>query len=306
MYKKLLLPAAFLAAVVLAAVVAIGSPTNETSASVTVDPEEQAFLDIMNDYRTQNGVPPLLIDMNIQSAAEWMSTDMGQQNYFSHTDSLGRDPWTRMCDHGYCYSTSKGENIAAGYSTAASVFNGWKNSPGHDANMLRSTFRVTGIARVYTAGSNYGVYWTNDFGGYVANPSPPPAPTITPSPVPTPAPTPVPTPVPTASPSPTPVPGCTGDSDCDGFTDAREIYLGTDPFSACSQTFTANDETVDALPYDLTDDRRITIADLVTFSPVFGERISENPAVKRWDLNQNGLIELRDLLIYSPVFGNTC
>ena len=42
-----------------------------------------------------------------------------QKAYFSHTDSLGRDPWTRMCYFGYCYNTWKGENIAAGYVTAA-------------------------------------------------------------------------------------------------------------------------------------------------------------------------------------------
>jgi hypothetical protein len=72
-----------------------------------------------------------------------------------------------MADCGYGYNTSKGENIAAGYSTAEAVFTGWKNSPGHDANMLNTNFTVIGIGLEYVQGSPYGNYWTTDFGGYV-------------------------------------------------------------------------------------------------------------------------------------------
>ena len=37
---------------------------------------------------------------------------MASKNYFSHTDSLGRDPFTRMNAFGYSAS-AMGENIAA-------------------------------------------------------------------------------------------------------------------------------------------------------------------------------------------------
>ena len=185
---------------------------------------------LLNDYRAQNALGPLSLDSSIQAAAEWMSTDMGENDYFGHTDSLGGSPWDRMCNFGYCYNTWKGENIAAGYTTGQAVFDAWKSSPGHNSNMLSENYVVMGIARVYTAGSTYGYYWTNDFGGYLAEPSPPPAPTDTPSPAPSPAPTatvtpsptpslptpssppatptltPTPTPTPTESPSPTPPP----------------------------------------------------------------------------------------------------
>jgi uncharacterized protein YkwD len=56
------------------------------------------------------------------------------------------------------------ENIAAGNSTAQATFNQWLNSPGHNANMLGSSFTVIGIGRA-TGGGQYGVYWTNVFGG---------------------------------------------------------------------------------------------------------------------------------------------
>jgi hypothetical protein len=43
------------------------------------------------------------------------------------------------------------------------VFNGWKNSSGHNQNMLNPNFKTIGIARVTGSGSTYGVYWVTDF-----------------------------------------------------------------------------------------------------------------------------------------------
>ena len=207
MLKRFVLGGAVLAAMLIAVSFADGFGRDAT-AVVPLDPEEQAFVVLLNDYRAQNGLGPLSVDSSIQSAAEWMSTDMGENNYFSHTDSLGGSPWDRMCNFGYCYNTWKGENIAAGYATAETVFEAWQNSPGHNSNMLSGSYVVIGIARVYTAGSTYGYYWTNDFGGFQAEPPPPPAPTITPSPTPSPAATATMTPSPTAAPA-TPAPTAT-------------------------------------------------------------------------------------------------
>ena len=129
MLKRFVLGGAVLAAM-LSAVSLAGGLDRGATASVQLDPEEQAFVVLINDYRAQNGLGSLSIDSSIQSASEWMSTDMGEQDYFSHTDSLGRSPWDRMCDFGYCYNTWKGENIAAGYVTAEAAFEAWRNSPG--------------------------------------------------------------------------------------------------------------------------------------------------------------------------------
>jgi uncharacterized protein YkwD len=108
---------------------------------------------------------PLALDWEMQSSSDWMSNDAGLKASFSHTDSLGRSPWTRMCAFDYCDDTWMGENIAAGYTTASDVFTAWKNSPDHNANMLSSNFIAMGISRVYLSGSPFGWYWTNDFGG---------------------------------------------------------------------------------------------------------------------------------------------
>lgn len=135
--------------------------------------QELAFLGLINDYRQQNGLGELMLSSTISEACRRHSSDMGTYGFFSHyTDrsdyfASGSAPWDRMAASGYDYSTTKGENIAAGFATAEAVFEGWRNSPGHNANMLNSDFRVIGISMVTVSGSAYGTYWTTDFGGYV-------------------------------------------------------------------------------------------------------------------------------------------
>ncbi len=134
----------------------------------TLDAEEQAALKLINDYRAQNGLGPLRVSIALTRAADWLSADMAGRNYFSHTDSQGRDPFQRMTAFGYNYNNSyRGENIAAGYGDAARTFNLWRTSAGHNAAMLNANFKVIGISRVYGASSTYKWYWTTDFGSFV-------------------------------------------------------------------------------------------------------------------------------------------
>jgi len=144
--------------------------------TTTLDNEQSAFLTLINNYRAQNGAGPLRVSAALQQSSQWMSTDMASKNYFSHTDSLGRDPFTRMAAFGYSYYPA-GENIAAGNSDAQSTFTQWQNACDPDAsgactyahriNMLNPSYQVLGIGRAYNAGATYRWYWTTDFGGYV-------------------------------------------------------------------------------------------------------------------------------------------
>jgi uncharacterized protein YkwD len=137
-----------------------------SSSEIAIDAEEQKMLNGINAYRQQHGLAPLAFSSRLNQAAAWMSHDMAVKRYFSHTDSLGRNPFVRMADCGYTYNTSKGENLAAGYADAASTLNQWKNSSGHNAILLGSSFRAAGIARYYDAGAPYRWYWSLDVGGY--------------------------------------------------------------------------------------------------------------------------------------------
>ena len=218
--RPLLIALLAFAVAVVAAFAVAGMPRG-AEADPAIDGDEQAFLSLINSHRAQNGLGALSLNTELSNAGDWMSVDMATNNYFSHTDSLGRDPFQRMADFGYSYNTWKGENLAAGTETAQAAFDIFKGSPGHNANMLNANFTVIGIARAYGAGSTYGWYWSTEFGGQgsapppaepapvptpVSTPAPTPVPTPAPTPVPTPAPTPEPTPVPTPEPTPTPTP----------------------------------------------------------------------------------------------------
>jgi uncharacterized protein (TIGR03437 family) len=133
----------------------------------SVDETERAMVSLINEYRAQNGKSQLRISASLTRAAEWMSGDMAAKNYFSHTDSQGRDPFARMSAFGYNYPTSRGENLAAGYDDAIRTFNQWKASAGHNSAMLNGNYNVIGVARVFGANTTYKWYWTTDFGGFV-------------------------------------------------------------------------------------------------------------------------------------------
>jgi hypothetical protein len=180
--------------------------------------EEQVLLDRINEYRIQNGLGPLSISASLTAAARLMSEDMADKDYFSHTDSLGRSSFQRMALSGYdceAYNTWCGENLAAGVATGSETFELWRNSPGHNGNMLSSHYVVAGIAAAFNQDSTYGWYWTLDMGGVddggqappTATPEPTPVvPTVTPSPYPTATPQPTPTATPQPSATSTPVP----------------------------------------------------------------------------------------------------
>jgi hypothetical protein len=133
--------------------------------SPSIDAEESAFLTLINHHRASQGLPPLALSSTLSQAAEAHSAWMANQNCFSHQCSGEPDYVQRMWGAGYPNAASAyAENIAAGQVSAGDVFNSWKNSSGHNRNMLHSSMRAIGIARVYDGASTYGWYWTIDLG----------------------------------------------------------------------------------------------------------------------------------------------
>jgi uncharacterized protein YkwD len=131
----------------------------------TRDRETRKFLMLLNRYRHKNGLRPLTMDKKLQRASQWMSEDMAANNYLSHNDSKGRDPFKRLEDFGYNYNTNKAENVAAGQQTAAEALQSWQSSKTHKRNMLDPHFTVIGIGFFYGKKSKYGWYWATSFGG---------------------------------------------------------------------------------------------------------------------------------------------
>lgn len=138
-----------------------GAPDPDT---VALDAEEQRFLQLLNQHRADNGLPAVSACTSLNRAAQRHSEDMRDQNYFDHSGLDGSNPSSRACDACFegCQSNGFGENIAAGNSDAEATFDQWRNSSGHNANMLGDRYLVVGLGRA-TGGGAYGTYWTNVF-----------------------------------------------------------------------------------------------------------------------------------------------
>ena len=148
------------------------SISSATSATTNSTLEQQVF-NLVNQYRfrgavcggvSKPAVPALTWNSQLANAARSHSLDMANQNYFSHTSLDGRTFVTRIVQAGYTPYRALGENIAAGYSTAASVMNAWMSSTGHCNNIMSSSFREIGVGYAYNSLADYDYYWTQDFG----------------------------------------------------------------------------------------------------------------------------------------------
>ena len=130
---------------------------------------EQQVVDLVNTERANRDLPPYKRVTTLDEAARYHSADLGQDNYFKH-DTYDRsggslvficNTWTRI---GKYYAGAMGENIAAGYATPQSVMTGWMNSTGHRNNILSTNNWEIGVGYASVSGSDYTVYWTQDFG----------------------------------------------------------------------------------------------------------------------------------------------
>lgn len=117
---------------------------------------------LTNRERAGAGLPPLAADPPLARAAQAYSTDMAVRAFYSHTSPEGTQPWDRAAAAGST-RRSIGENIACGQRSAAEVVEGWMNSPGHRANILKPGFTHIGVG--YAGGGPAGTYWTQLFGG---------------------------------------------------------------------------------------------------------------------------------------------
>jgi uncharacterized protein YkwD len=124
-------------------------------ATVDVEPAntlEKTLLEKINAYRANNGLRKLSTVTPLQSAATKHAVNMGKNGYFSHDWSSGASygTWIRWYWPGPYGSWSAGENLywAAPDATASSVLRAWRNSSGHNANLLRSSWRNVGLGAV--------------------------------------------------------------------------------------------------------------------------------------------------------------
>lgn len=128
----------------------------------TLAGEARACFHVTNSFRVANGFDPLVWDSAVAEVATGYSASMAENDFFSHTGIDGSNIGKRLTDGGVKW-TLCGENIAAGYYDIGTVHNGWVNSPGHRANLLRDRFQYMGVGLYHISTGSYRVYWTQNF-----------------------------------------------------------------------------------------------------------------------------------------------
>jgi len=114
-------------------------------------------VELVNQFREGAGCDPLKVDSRLTDAAQKHSTDMAQNNYFSHTSQDGRTFDQRIRAAGY--PSPSAENIAKGQTSAQQVMQSWMQSDGHRRNILNCRYSAIGVAV-----DKQGWLWTQDFG----------------------------------------------------------------------------------------------------------------------------------------------
>jgi len=155
------------AAVAITATLLLGACTSETpvgTPAMYVDMAEPgaqldpaAAASMISQYRRNNGLGGLTVDADLMKLAESQSQAMAARNKLDHDV---RAPLAkRLAGAGYP-ATVAVENVSAGYHTLAEAFSGWRDSPPHKANMLKSGVTKLGIAASYAPNTKYKVFWT--------------------------------------------------------------------------------------------------------------------------------------------------
>ena len=99
--------------------------------------------ELVNAYRTDQGLPPLRVDTTLNGLAQEHSAAMAKAGKMSHDEFPSR---VRRSGRAMCV-----ENVGWNYPTAQRQFEAWRKSSGHNRNMLdRRVDRIgVGIAGEY-------------------------------------------------------------------------------------------------------------------------------------------------------------
>src|SRR6201996_876580 len=119
--------------------------------------DPQAAASMISLYRQNNGLGAVEVDPELMKFAEAQSQTMASRNKLDHDV---KPPLTRRLNAAGYPARLAVENVSAGYHTLAEAFSGWRDSPPHRENMLRSGVTKMGIAAVYVPNTKYKVFWT--------------------------------------------------------------------------------------------------------------------------------------------------
>ena len=115
--------------------------------------------DIINGYRKEKGLKALKLNPELTEAAKGHSRDLSKWDRISHYGSDGSNPWDRVKRSGY-KARLAAENVGTGQIDFTEVMKGWKESPGHNKNLLLGDAEHMGIALVQDPKTEFKSFWT--------------------------------------------------------------------------------------------------------------------------------------------------
>lgn len=120
----------------------------------------------INEYRRQHGLKPLTFDVRLTEAARGHSRDLAKWDRISHYGSDGSNPWDRVKRTGYPARIAA-ENVGTGQSSFKEVLQGWKDSPGHNKNLLLKDAHHMGLALIKDPNTEFKTFWTLVLGAQI-------------------------------------------------------------------------------------------------------------------------------------------
>ena len=129
----------------------------QTGTAVSVKPQaalndyENAVAALINNYRTSSGLNAIAYEPTLTYIAKLRSADLMNRNYFSHYTPEGTTVFDLFRANGINFRIG-GENLGqampAGIGSPEAFLGAWKNSPSHNANMLRTGYNYIGVGMV--------------------------------------------------------------------------------------------------------------------------------------------------------------
>jgi uncharacterized protein YkwD len=145
-------------------------PATPQPATPQPDPAARARRSLVDDVvtltnaaRAQEGLAPLQPNEALMRSAQDYAVVLAPGDCFAHDCPPFPSQKDRIAQAGYGPWQRIGENIAAGDRTAEGVVNGWLQSPGHRANILKPEYTEIGVG-VATGDGKYHIYWVQVFG----------------------------------------------------------------------------------------------------------------------------------------------
>jgi hypothetical protein len=114
---------------------------------------------MISQYRREHGLPPVKVDAKFAAIAERQAKAMAASGIMDH-DVAGSFS-SRIAD---AHTDSAAENIAAGTKTWADTLRMWKNSPGHNANLLLADADLIGVAVARNDQTRFKTFWSMEIG----------------------------------------------------------------------------------------------------------------------------------------------